>query len=74
MENIEGCSECHRNILKGYICDNCEKSTEKGNYISITVSFGYGSGLDGMECHFCNKECLLEFIRNEIKKENNKNV
>ena len=42
-----------------YICDNCKKEME---FVSVELSFGYGSRLDGKEYEFCSDKCLKEFI------------
>lgn len=50
-----------------YNCDTCGDQLEIG--VPITISFGYGHGLDGEEYHFCKYQCLLTFILDELKKE-----
>jgi hypothetical protein len=36
---------------------------------SIDIYFGYGHSLDGENYHFCNYQCLLMFIIDELKKQ-----
>jgi YHS domain-containing protein len=55
-------------------CDTCgDNLITKFLGIPITISFGYGSNLDGEEYHFCSYKCLLKFVLNENKKENPRN-
>jgi hypothetical protein len=56
-----------QNAIYQFNCDTCGQFLNQG--IPITISFGYGSELDGEEYHFCSNECLLSFIEAELKKE-----
>lgn len=57
------------NKLIGHKCDTCGKSTEQGESIPIRIEFSYGHDLDGAYYDFCNYDCLLKFVIEEIKKE-----
>lgn len=64
------CNECSHISETNYYCDTCSDNLiTKYLGIPITVSFSYGSDLDGEEYHFCNLKCILDFILNEQKKE-----
>lgn len=64
------CTECNHISEINYYCDTCSDNLiTKYSGIPITVSFSYGSDLDGEEYHFCSYKCLLEFIVAEEKKE-----
>ena len=64
------CNSCSKepSLHEEYICDKCGTNLNQG--IPITVSFGYGSSLDGTEYHFCNLKCLADFTNAELQKEN----
>jgi len=64
------CTECNHIAETNYYCDTCSDNLiTKYLGIPITVSFGYGSDLDGEEYYFCNLKCLNQFIEAENKKE-----
>jgi len=68
MKKENKCKECGGSFEK-YLCDTCGANLFLG--VPITLSFGYGSNLDGSEeYHFCNYKCLLQFTLGELKKEN----
>lgn len=70
MKKIIQCTECGQDSQPDYFCDTCgENLVTKFHGIPITISFGYGSNLDGEEYHFCEYKCLLRFIIEELKKE-----
>jgi len=53
-----------------YYCDTCEKNLCDHYYgVPIDIYFGYGHVLDGENYHFCNYQCLLRFIIDELKKQ-----
>ena len=59
----------HNSIL-GQKCDVCgiDNLVDCGK-VPITLSFSYGSSLDGTEYHFCGYICLFKFIAAENTKE-----
>jgi len=63
------CNSCGKEpgIKEEYVCDTCGQNLSQG--IPITVTFGYGSSLDGTEYNFCNYICLFKFIAAENAKE-----
>jgi len=70
MKKQMQCTECGQQSNSDYYCDTCgDNLITKCQGIPITISFGYGSNLDGEEYHFCNYQCLLKFIVEELKKE-----
>lgn len=69
MINITECKECGGEE-KQYLCDTCGVDLLFENLgLPVTISFGYGSELDGEEYHFCNLNCLKKFINDEISKD-----
>jgi len=64
------CDKCDCIIDTHYVCDVCGGTMP---FETITMSFGYGSGLDGEEYHFDKYKCVLRFILEELKKEQKEN-
>jgi hypothetical protein len=63
------CIDCNKIAKEDYYCDTCENNLLDTYYgIPIEISFSYGHILDGSEYHFCNWQCLLQFILDEQKK------
>lgn len=60
------CGKCDCIIDRQYVCDICGENLNQG--LPITISFGYGSGLDGTEYHFDKFKCVLRFVLQELKK------
>jgi hypothetical protein len=62
------CTECNCIAETNYYCDTCSDNLiTKHLGIPITISFGYGSILDGEEYHFCTLKCLSQFIKEQKK-------
>lgn len=53
--------------FQGFKCDTCG---EKDFYAPITISYGYGSDLDGETYHFCKESCAIKFLTDELRKKN----
>jgi YHS domain-containing protein len=69
MKKDTECIECGGIAEINYYCDTCRDNLiTKFLGVPITVTFSYGSNLDGEEYHFCGYKCLLDFIVNELKK------
>jgi predicted RNA-binding Zn-ribbon protein involved in translation (DUF1610 family) len=78
MKKTQQCTECNQNLPVDYYCDTCGNNlTQKRNHYiqelgksiavrdsSIILNFNE-VGYD-----FCNYQCLLKFILEELKKEN----
>lgn len=74
MKIIKTCGECNHSGYD-YICDTCGDNLINKFYgVPITVSFGYGHSLDTEEVHFCNEQCQLQYILNELKKQNPRQI
>jgi YHS domain-containing protein len=74
MKKETVCQECSKISETNYYCDNCGVNLMTACLgIPITISFSYGSSLDGETYEFCSLEHLQEFILNEIKKQNPEN-
>ena len=60
---IHHCDKCGSHETE-YICDVCGKDD-----IPFTLSCGYGSDLDGEQYEFCSFQCMLQFIKDELSKQ-----
>ena len=59
-----------RTEKSAYECDTCGTDLPKEFLgVPITVNFGYGSPLDGLEAHFCDFKCVNLFFIGELKKQ-----
>ena len=67
MRKISYCEKCNSEH-ENFFCDTCGNNLTIDCKLPITISFGYGSPLDGEEYHFCSYQCLLRFIIDELKK------
>jgi len=64
------CTECGQQSNPDYYCDTCSDNLITKYYgVPITISFSYGSNLDGEEYHFCSLTHLNQFVEAELKKE-----
>jgi YHS domain-containing protein len=64
------CNKCNGKVGINYYCDTCSNNLITKYYgIPITIEFSYGHNLDGTEYHFCDYQCLLQFISEELKKQ-----
>jgi hypothetical protein len=66
------CKECANVLIVDYYCDTCEtKLTTNGHFVwKLGMSTSIELGVNGTEYDFCNYQCLLKFILEELKKEN----
>jgi len=60
---IKCCDKCNSEDSI-YVCDVCGKQD-----IPFTLSCGYGSDLDGEQYDFCSFQCMLQFIKDELSKQ-----
>jgi hypothetical protein len=56
--------------VKQIIGQKCDGCGTKLTGIPITISFGFGSPLDGEKYHFCDFKCAIEFLILESAKIN----
>ena len=67
------CNACnHTESHDEIVCDVCGTQLSSGGYIiqECGNKFPIEMTFNGIECAFCNWQCLLKFILEEIKKEN----
>lgn len=71
MKKETECIECGKIAEVNYYCEVCGINLmTKYLGIPITISFGYGSNLDGEEYHFCYESHAVRFLEMEITKNN----
>lgn len=55
-----------------FTCDTCRKKLNFADEqigVPITVKFGYGHYLDGINVDFCSDKCLIKYIeKNKVNK------
>ena len=62
MKKIHRCKKCDCIDDTSFICDTCEESVAPYELCLLI-------GGSANEYHFCNYQCLLKFIVEELKKE-----
>jgi hypothetical protein len=65
MIKMETCIHCNSGKQSTY-CDTCERYL--GGVAPITLSYGFGSELDGAVYDFCSMKCVKKFVDGEINK------
>ena len=53
--------------FQGYKCEECGQIDQCA---IITISFGFGSDLDGTTYHFCDEAHAIKFLTFELRKKN----